>query len=237
VRLLPGMVASDGPALPFDRDARRRGLALQVGVALPVPARDGPDAGLAGHLVAHGADSVWLGLDGEIAAERTLAAAKQLRERLDDVPVLCAAPAGVAGVPTWAAVVVLPGGAPVADTGPEPAAGLVYAGGAAAAERAASMGASWLIVDVQPQDVLRLARPEQDLGVVVCSSLRREDRPPARIGATGPIALRVLLERYVAVGVSTFVLEPAADDLERWAHDVLAEVADLSTEGRAPCGC
>ncbi|HMJ37746.1 MAG TPA: hypothetical protein VK501_27815 [Baekduia sp.] len=260
------MAPTPGAPPPVDRDARRRGLALQVGVAFASPKADEDAMARLLHVAAqledHGARSLWLdvtgvppdgsGLDAALAIVRRTAtlevwvgvapeAERRATLRLAEMAQLVGGRVGT--------VLVVGDGDGHAGADRLPAAkptSAWVAGGPQAAAFAAARGARWLAAGTEPQAALRAAvaaedrgigRPADCLGAVVRSALARGELTDGEIGATGPTSLRILLERYIAVGASQLVLDPAASDLGRWTHDVCAQVTDLDSIEPAPCGC
>jgi hypothetical protein len=173
MRLLPGMPALSGP-LPYDRDARRRGLDLRVGVALPAPSND--DASVtrllhtAEHLEAHGVRDLWLGVAGDAPAEPPLASAVAVIRRTTSMRVLvgvgreaCADAneriAAASHLTDDRVRIVVIGGTGRADAVPVSASPQSqrqwHAGARAQAEVAAAVDAGWLAIGEEPQQVLQ----------------------------------------------------------------------------------
>lgn len=228
MRFVPGLEAMMGPPRGVvERNARARGLLLTVGVALDAT-EPGPAADEARDLAAHGIAHLWFGL-GRSPGRTTAACAAAAADAVPWLPVLAATGGLVDQV-----------GASAAE------ARSWLAGGRDVAVPAAEAGRCWLAVGCDPPAVLQGVveaeeadggLPADGVAVLLTAGMRRGDLAPGEPGATNATALRTLMERYVAVGASWFVLRPVGADLHRWLHDICLPVSDLEQEGRAPCGC
>jgi hypothetical protein len=228
VRFVPGLEPMMGPPTGImERSARARGLALTVGVALPA-AECAAAAEHAQRLEAHGLAHLWLGLDPAVDRVAACQAAAEAAAAAPRLRVLAGADGAMRDV-----------------RDPEGAGGWLT-GGRDVAVSAARAGRCWLATDCDPADVLRgvLAAEEEagglpvgGVGVLLRAGMRRGDLVAGQRGATNATALRVLVERYIAVGASSFVLRPVATDFRHWLHDRCVPLTNLEEEGRAPCGC